>query len=739
MSDWPAWHPGLELRAAHLLGLEDYVLARTSLDAFSHGVEALDVRHDLHRIPAAGGLHLRLIAARGVTPSGRPVVVSRDTALETLLGESPSTTYVVDLWVEVNAIDARDRKLTLRAASALAQGPAFDVLSHPDALYLGRFRLHQHDAPELVARPYVRTLAAIRPQDAAWHEWVKPVPAVIRAIHAYADRRARTSASLVPLHVEASALMYRWPTTPVHELATRLAYLHWLKRQAASTSGYLEPAFHAQPFPPATATGDQIPRLLASLAAPEERAGVQEVLGAVLDRIYLRVPLDDFRQWREWIAQPETVADVEAVVEAIRTRPQRPRFERWTRAAGLLTIHAFERAELVKWPASIVGPYLDGTGATDVPRALANTLDQLIGGEGLQWPAGPLGLREIVLAAARASGVVAAASPRVRAYIEEASRRIGDSQGPAPDRVTAFLRSRRDDAGEIVSRVEAASIVGSDLRRHCDEVSAEIVVLGTPQSGKTGFVRALHRASIDGSAPALPLRMTFAPHLLLDSERPMTSPRSTIERFEARLETADQSGRMIVTEIPSDAVTAGDPTVSAILARATMIVVMLDAALLDRAERPVTWFRQLDAAIGPALRGRPDVHVAIAFSKSDEFGTVDPRSLRVLSRLEEHLLLERLRDASPANQDAAWRQFVDGVSLPSRLGEAWGETRRRLLEQTRELWIALIRERHHLGVNGYFISADPVDRYFEPWARRGVLQLMADGLSAVAAPVAHAR
>jgi hypothetical protein len=732
MPVWPAWYPGLELRSSHLLGLEEFLFARSTLERFSHGVDDFDARQGLEVKRDQGDLRLRLVGGRGLTPSGLPVVASPDRPLETTIAGAPAPTCFVDLVVDLNAPDARESKQRLQALLVGARSPAFDVSGHPDALYFGRIRIHQLDEPVMVARPFVRTLAACRPHDAGWHEWVRPVTDVLKSLHAYVEKRARSGGAVVPLQVEAAQLQFEWPVLPLHVLASRLEYARWLKSHASAPDGPPDPRLAVPRFPPALATGDELPELLARLLEPRASTPVKDVLASVLDRVYLRVPLAEFREWRAWIAQPDLVTDLDAVVAAIEARPQQPRFERWTRAAGLLTIHAFEQARLVDWPRNTISPYLEGTGGTDVASGFATTLDQLLLGEAAQWPAGPLGFFELASAAARSTDLVAVSSPDVRAYMSGVVRRALDPRmATATNRVYAFAAQRVRDPGEAVSPISGVVMIGSRRRRaETADVDLQLVVIGTRGSGKTSVTRALHRASTDGSAPVLPVRLTFKPHPILDAADGGTGGTSLL-RFDGRIEgAAGRSGRFTITEIGPDAVATNDPAIVPALAAAHTVIVCLDAALLDRSERPVAWFEQIDKAIGAALQGRPDVQIALAFTKADEYGDVDHRSLRIFSRLEEVVLLERLRDASPAGTDTAWRHLVEGVSLGARFGDAWGETRRRVLEQTQEIWTALIRGRQHLAVNGYFIAAEPIDSYFTPWARRGVLQLFADTLSA---------
>jgi hypothetical protein len=83
MTRWPHWYPGKPLTAQDLLGLENYLLARTAVVDCGYGI----VDFDFYSIgiKPGDGTHsgISVSSLKGITPGGLPVIVGEgDDSLE---------------------------------------------------------------------------------------------------------------------------------------------------------------------------------------------------------------------------------------------------------------------------------------------------------------------------------------------------------------------------------------------------------------------------------------------------------------------------------------------------------------------------------------------------------------------------------------------------------------------------------------------------------------------------------
>src|SRR5947209_4811692 len=112
---WPSWHPDQELKADHLLGLEDYLLTRVLMvDEGAWGIDSFeDYKQSLKVEESASGLTIKARLLRGVTTRGEHVWLwSEDEWLETNLETTASGDFELDLWVVVNSREKDASKLT---------------------------------------------------------------------------------------------------------------------------------------------------------------------------------------------------------------------------------------------------------------------------------------------------------------------------------------------------------------------------------------------------------------------------------------------------------------------------------------------------------------------------------------------------------------------------------------------------------------------------------------------------
>lgn len=224
MSDgWPNWRFGQVLRAAELRELESYLLAGAALHGDgAHGVTWLDTTAGLQVQPYQGALAVTVVAVAGLTPAGRPVCIGdpddyragqawvEDPQLPiqgVVPVEDMAAPVVLDLSVEVGREDPEEtRKLAvrLRIVEAASPAPELDV----GALYVGRYRWEATDPErlELLRRPLVHHLAALRPWDAAWEAWTGELHFRLRELVELAEASERPAAAL-----EAWRLYEAWP------------------------------------------------------------------------------------------------------------------------------------------------------------------------------------------------------------------------------------------------------------------------------------------------------------------------------------------------------------------------------------------------------------------------------------------------------------------------------------------------------------------------------------------------
>jgi hypothetical protein len=311
---WPPWHPDQELRAQHLLGLEDYLLSRAALaDGLAHGVERFDWRRGIALIDREGTLTISLSGLVGVTPAQEPVWIGAE-PLETVVSLALSDRQrpiAFDVWVDINPrrpgaapapgepSSQQERpiagpdpaKLVLAGALVVNEDttPEIEPGTRPHSLYVGRYRWDADAAThELVHPPLVRRLGSLAPHDAIWHAWIEPLADRIDAWLEYSEQRASAGgARAMALASEAMRLAIEWPVLPVPALGHRLGLIARLSDGAshAAPHGIPHSASHGAPHGGAPAsspsnaraeavalvqtfeptTGPQLPQALAAL------------------------------------------------------------------------------------------------------------------------------------------------------------------------------------------------------------------------------------------------------------------------------------------------------------------------------------------------------------------------------------------------------------------------------------------------------------------------------------------
>ncbi|MGF1580946.1 MAG: hypothetical protein ACFCD0_16405 [Gemmataceae bacterium] len=117
----------------------------------------------------------------------------------------------------------------------------------------------------------------------------------------------------------------------------------------------------------------------------------------------------------------------------------------------------------------------------------------------------------------------------------------------------------------------------------------------------------------------------------------------------------------------------------------------------------------------------PEPMIALAYSKTDDYGTEPDRNARIVSTSEAKqaqraIVEEGDKARKPAEAEEAWKHFLKALRPDT--------TKQWLLEQTRPIWETIGKETRFF--NGYMVAAEPENLLWEPWCSRGGLQLFAD-------------
>jgi hypothetical protein len=135
--------------------------------------------------------------------------------------------------------------------------------------------------------------------------------------------------------------------------------------------------------------------------------------------------------------------------------------------------------------------------------------------------------------------------------------------------------------------------------------------------------------------------------------------------------------------------------------------------------------------------------VAVAYTKADEFGTMDPDLTRLFPENVQGALstgridksLQQVSQETRAVNGPVQRgkQKVGGAvfSGPGRVekktDKPWDATRQKVVANTEGLWLEIQKAGKVPGfINGYFLAADPLEPYLERWSARGFHTLFGD-------------
>ena len=706
---WPAWYPGLELGAVHLLGLEDYLLERSRIGEPLAGVAALDTG-SLRVTSHEGAWSVRLPAVRGVTRGGQPVRVRPEDKIE---GELPEvgTDGRVDVWVGVNPPGSTRDKLSLLLETADAAPTSWEN-EYDERLYLGRYRLEEARLA-LAERPLPLTLAALRPHDEAWQRWTAPIAERVHAALARTAVRVATEPRAIPAYSELALLAADWPLEPVARLAHRLARVNGLLEWCGSPQQEAPVALMVPGWSDEAIPGDDLPALLADLIgeahaqvrpapAPPTLTRIRaDQMAELLLPIRLHVPLDKFRCWREVLMSGPERADAEVMLSALEQRANEGRLDNWSLAVGLMTLHALWRSGLAP-PETLVARYAGRRG--DVERELGRILGRLYREEAQSEPAGPLGYLALMQCASELSLPMESLQATARQYLHALS--AGGTGRPPRGRVAEFLSARWLRSAPS-ARFPVPEVRGTGLPT---QGSVGILVVGPKGSGKSTLVERWREDL--GSA--------LAPWALRMDDDTGDTPGETFSTRHGQLKASLQMFEVDVHEL-----TLSVAGVLPALPAVHLVVLALDPSTLDRATPPEDVLRPLvelvsriDNAYNPDTRLPP--YFALCFTRADEYGTAEPDTLRIVPR------------GVPLAEGHAddWTQIVRGQKRSREIGDtAWQKTREIVVEQSALLWRAANARAPGGRCNGYFVASRSRDPCLRTASARG-LEILIDFLEA---------
>lgn len=810
---WPAWHPEQELKAEQLLGLEDYLVARTALfiDDNAHGVDLFNWRQNVTLDVANDGVRVGVSRLQGITPAGEPVCLTSSEVLSAVVplvvesgsvGAPPtiSHNHVLDLWIIVNPAavktadvfatdeDVLPVKLALHVELVLKnETEAINPAGQHHHLYLGRYRWIVAGgggrlAHDMVHPPFVRRFGALEPRDEAWSQWVSPLRTRVEAlVNQIVQAPVPSTVVAVLLSSELVRLAFEWVALPIPMLYRRLKFISWLTARQGADRELLDLPAALSVFPGgADVTGQNLPGFLADLlpdvivAGPVDPPTLPIALGVLFqalstDSVDYHAPVLAFERWLKELQRVKAAGRVPAVDKLLHD-PIDVEFQQiqttggltpWITTAMLLTGAVVETSTGIPLPQSVLER--QGLRAGNISLEAARALGDLYRSEAASKRAGPLAFYWFARVAAEVPQIAALADADVAAYLAQLEGRAGaDAKGrritPQMTRVprtpgrsnrvltylTAVQQYANSAPAESVSWTRAGKLPIDRSSRRTEPITAtavKVVLIGPTGSGKTTLVRQL---VVFASNPSTTRTGRF--------QLAMTSSENGISTYDGAiglpsadvpLKVIDVAGALLdATEPPAGRWDSSGRPLYAALKDSQLVIITLDPFTIaspygsDVVER----VGRLARAFLPGSAAR----IAIAYTKADEYGVVNPGALRLV----DHRQSLQLRQALAGSADA-WDKFVrasGGADAQSRhVGGAvltkpgsviasteWSPTREWLLERTRSLWEAIGATREGAPLlNAYFVCAEPLDSRFARVEDRGFLQILADFLGQI--------
>ncbi len=774
---WPNWRPEHVLKASDLAALEDFLLSRVNLtESGLHGVEWFDYRASLKlTVSECGTAKLEIWSVRGVTPSGQPVAVWENEILAQEIHLARPEAPCLDIFIRVSdvSMDAPQNKMWLVANEVSPDALEIPVIPSrfPESLYLGRYSFDADGKPSIVHFPLVRRFCAIWPNDARWKSWTDPLRICIEEWWERFRLPEGANGIEVALASELAKLRLTWSVAPLNEVRQRLHLVKLLSQGADSRDNTLFAAVMQQ-FPRPSEIGNMLPAALARILAPAATTTLAEVLKDILCPITVRVPLGSFNAWAahlsnlerfgaEW-CEGETELDGLGLVLEGRIRSGRV-IDDWSRVVALATIWTVRRYADRNWAEDLLFAFLEHP-TDDIPTSVARGLDKLIcqvggnrvsesrkvvlisseQGTSLTYrssPAAPLGVYKVVTALPKElkNAIGRCGIRMVGDYLKALDQR--KSPGQSLNAAFSHLHVRYSDRREpnVVIRGirlwpgEQPGYAGRHMVSKERRNGIRIVIAGPERSGRTTLANSIISVLSDESplqiAGISPRRSSRSQSETSDSAVPSTTLEILVEGVHHQVSVLDTSNSKLIDNFEGT------------LQTADLIVLTIPPEVIE-GER-VDLMRELAGAVTRAIGLKRKTLVAVAYTKADEYGILDDRGLRIFwtprpfeiyyaTHRDWNRFIEGLKRRPVvvgSIRGSRWRQEEEAEKASmARLGsDEWADTRTWVVNASRAIWEPLMPPGGVENIlNGYFISADPVDEFYVPLHRRGYGQMLAD-------------
>lgn len=706
--NWPAWHPELELKAEHLLGLEDYLIERSRiLDEGAHGIDWTKNWDQLVEFNSQPGeLQVKVSGVRGVTPAGQPVSLD---LLEATIPDAdkefiPASS--IDLFVEVNgssSTEASDNNPKMRIRADLAVSESFSF--RPNCLHLGRFTLPQETGYSAkIDRPMPRRLCAFGPIDSPkWQSWVSPLGKALDNLFAAGSRATERSPRTYALLGEVAKLRFEFPFLAIPVLVRRLRMLDWLaKPQSEGAPNWVTAA---EPLPIDSLMGENLPEKLAdllpkSMGVAELGPSLRELLDLLAVPVGFQAPIAALRKWQESLQQT---------------------LEKGFSSSDQIEIEAISRrlASGDPWIRAVIQITLMNTAPPgsdlDLTTEATSQLDKLYAANSAKGPsAGPMAFYWLASAA-----VLKIAFPRNNASAQLIAycQMLSGQKPKSADRLTRYYTDRESTAKGVSS---PPSDFVADPQLWWTGGSRQ-----PGYSGRSSLLR-IWIAGNQGSG-----KSTLTGALLSGSAQSVSDSSGSVRTTVGRISSVRRDIEAEVTEIDIDQQPPGLPSQAA----ADLLLLTITPTEIARSIHDKQCLDGLKDFVSRMLASQS--MAAILYTKADEYGVIDEKDIRLAEGQEAAGQLKRVQDSD----EKAFEEFRQGTKVTHtaemvfgglryypraiRSGES-ATTRQHVLAGTADLWITLLR-RPDVLLNGYFIATAPREDYLlVSKARRGTPQLIAD-------------
>ncbi|MCP3916872.1 MAG: hypothetical protein GY711_15075 [bacterium] len=262
-----------------------------------------------------------------------------------------------------------------------------------------------------------------------------------------------------------------------------------------------------------------------------------------------------------------------------------------------------------------------------------------------------------------------------------------------------------------------------------------ITEIGGIGAGKTTLVQGLIQTPTDHIAPRgisyfiEPTGKTIdvlGPHY----PNPTTEPTVLydgwirIDGEERPLELLDTQGGLLLEEPPPKGLDPEDyPPLYQASCNCDLLILALAPEAVEQLPENDRLLRHMLSHLHLATRNNPELMVAIAFTKADEYGSSDPLPMRVVSGRRAMRALRRLRRdrRNPAALETFLRQAARHSAGPHPILT-------QLMNNTRQLWLEVVNwQSPRAGwLNGYCLAAKPARGLLRGWSQPGIVPLFGD-------------